>query len=303
MRVPVLFWLVLVGTGHLACAQDPQPTPNGHNGLPPRPPRPSHQIPHRPNPPIHRPVPPAHPNPTQGPTPTPVPRTAAPNPLSPFPLPPASEESTEAPPETQKNIVIEPVVPQTRRMSNKVAIVADASGSMNDVARISIALGFIRYMIGHGDDHLDIAAFAFSDEFVRWPGVPYTGNGRAPPRGWTAFPSEEALDNVNSWLRAQVASGGTNPVGAMLAALREDVDDLTVMLIMDGEFDSVDAFNHAVEDGQLGRVARGRQRAIIIVVGVGPNVRKQDHLEDVGRSEGGGFYVVREEEPATDQRR
>jgi hypothetical protein len=180
-------------------------------------------------------------------------------------------------------------------MTTKVAFVVDASGSMAGLDRIGVALGFSRSVLGSEGDELEVTIYAFQDGATRWEGFPHDGNGPPPTPGWTFFPSAQAYESATNWLRSLGAEGGTDPRAAVHSALKEVIDDLTVIVITDGEFNG-DQFKQAVEDGQKARVAAGRGKAIIIVIGVGPNASKQQHLKDVGTSGLGGFYFVHEVE-------
>lgn len=184
------------------------------------------------------------------------------------------------------------VVEATERMTTKIAFVVDASGSMANTDRVGFSIGFTRSLLGQEGDELLVAIYAFADLDSRWPGIPYDGNGPPPPDGWTFFPSVTAITDAEEWLRSQGANGSTNPVGAVKRALNEQIDQLTVLIVTDGEFYGP-AFVEAIERGQQARVDGGHGRATVVVVGIGPHAISQQHLKTVGEL-GGGFYIVKE---------
>lgn len=220
------------------------------------------------------------------------------------PPPPPTPEGPPAPEEEPlppKHLEITTIVEQTQRMSTKIAFVVDASGSMSNFDRLGAALSFSKGLLGEQSDALEVAIYAFRDAAMRWPGFPHDGNGPPPPPGWTFFPSEPAYRAAASWLSALGAGGNTDPTEAVQEALAENIDDLTVVIITDGEFDG-NLFKQTIERAQAARVAAGHDRAVIIAIGVGPNAKNQQHMKDVGTSELGGFYCVREaDDPLSDE--
>lgn len=209
----------------------------------------------------------------------------------------AQQQSSEAPVCSDSQLAkppdeIVPVIPPTARMTTKIAFVIDSSGSMDCGGRISMAITFAMNILGQGCDELQVAIFAFRETFVRWPGVPHEGDGKPPPKGWTCFPGVKQLNSAQSWLMNNGATGCTDPNGAMEAALAEDIANLTVVLISDGEFNG-DLFKEAVAKGQSLREKKGLGKAVIIIVGIGEDSMKQEHMKEVGKKEGGGFYIVK----------
>lgn len=226
-------------------------------------------------------------------------QTLPPLPPLPFPPPIAQIESetkvqTPRPPDE-----IHEVAPGNRRMTTKIAFVVDTSGSMETEGRVQMSLTFARDLLGRPGDELLVQLFAFKASHTRWPGVRPDPNevrfGPPPPEGWTEFPSVPALESAQRWLNEQGASGGTNPISAMTAALRLDQRDLTVVLITDGEFGSTTAaqFMAIVEALQKQREKQGLGRAVIFVIGTGPDAVDEQHLLTVGRANGGGMHVIR----------
>jgi Mg-chelatase subunit ChlD len=201
-----------------------------------------------------------------------------------------SQEVPESPPETSHPDEIIPIVPPTDRMTSRVAFVLDLSGSMRFSDHAGMAISFAQRILGEAGDELQVAVFAFRESYDRWPGIPHTGNGPLPPAGWTNFPGLPQMESVRDWLNKFGADGGTNPDGAIRAALTEKVETLTVVIITDGIFNG-ESFKEAITHGQELRNEMGLGRATVIVVGVGFESRKRKHLQEVGGA-GGGFYVI-----------
>jgi Mg-chelatase subunit ChlD len=192
--------------------------------------------------------------------------------------------------------IIELVIPGNRPMTTWIAFVVDSSGSMDNSGRMGMAIKFATDILGQGVDEMKVALLAFKGSHERWPGVPHDGLGPAPPEGWTEFPGVTQLQSAEKWLNSQGAHGITNPSSALREALAEEIEDLTVVIITDGDFNG-DDFKNAVAVGQASRESRGRKKATIIVVGIGEESVKRQHMIDVGKSEGGGLFVIKRPKP------
>lgn len=192
------------------------------------------------------------------------------------------------------------VVAATQRMTQNIAFIVDSSQSMTNAGRMDMAIRLSQSILGQEGDELVVALFAFKATHTRWPGMPHDGAGPPPPEGWTEFPGADRLESAQQWLMAQGASGSTNPISAINEAMAEDVKNLTIVLITDGEDFDVPGFLQAVRDGQTAREARGVGRAVIVVVGIGPNSRRREHLQTVGREGGGGMYAIRPPRTSSD---
>lgn len=224
---------------------------------------------------------------------------SGPQPVSPTPRPQTAPVQSRTATEGQRppDEIVQ-VAPGNRRMTTKIAFVVDTSGSMDNRGRVQMGITFARNLLGRPGDELLVQMFAFKDGFTRWPGIRPNPDeqrfGPPPPEGWTEFPSLPALQAAQRWLTEQGASGGTNPIGAMTAALQLNQRDLTVVLITDGEFGSiVPGFLTAVEAAQVAREMKGLERAVIFVIGTGPEAAEEQHLATVGRTHGGGMHVIR----------
>jgi hypothetical protein len=175
---------------------------------------------------------------------------------------------------------------------------------------MGMAITFAESLISTPTDEMMIALLSFKEDHTRWPGMTPAEiaaaraagtyeerQGDPPPTGWTYFPGTPQLASAQAWLNSRGANGGTNPVSAITEALAENVQDLSIVLITDGEDFDADAFKKAIADGQAARVAAKLGRAVIFVIGTGEVAKNQQHLRDVAESEGGGLYVIRRPTP------
>jgi len=198
----------------------------------------------------------------------------------------------------------------TSAMTTNIAFIVDTSGSMDNFGRVGMAITFANSIIGRPGDQLMISLFSFKNKHTRWPGLTEKEraaaiasgeldepDGKGPPKGWTYFPGKPQLESAQKWLNGRGAMGGTNPVSALEDALAEKVDDLSIVLITDGEDFDIQAFKLAITIGQALREGNGLKRATIFVIGIGDNAHKRQHLLDVGKQEGGGMHVVRRPQP------
>ena len=210
------------------------------------------------------------------------------------PLPAEPEDDYDAVPD-QPDVIV-PIVNPTSPMTTKIAFIVDTSGSMENGNRVKKAIAFAQSIMGARTDELLVALLAFKDGHDRWPGLPHKGDGPAPPKGWTYFPGVPQLKSAQKWLTEQGTTGGTNPSSALKEILAEKITDLTIVLITDGDDFDVDKFKKTIADGQKLREKQKLGRAVIFIVGTGSRAEKHKHLQDVGKSEGGGLFVIRRPE-------
>jgi Mg-chelatase subunit ChlD len=206
--------------------------------------------------------------------------------------------------------IIVPVISPTRVMTTNIAFIIDTSGSMDTGGRVGMALTFAWGILGRGGDQLQVALFSFKNTHTRWPGLTAAEKvaaksagsldepvGKGPLKGWVFFPGVPQLASAQKWLNERGTNGGTNPTSALIEALAEKVKHLTIVLITDGEEFDIPAFKKAVADGQAEREKKELGKATIFVIGTGKSAAKQQHLIDVGKSEGGGLFVIEKPEP------
>lgn len=192
----------------------------------------------------------------------------------------------EPPPPLQ--IIVEPKTPVTKR----VMFLLDRSGSMHGNA-LSMAVNALLDISEQNVDEFDIALIAFNDSLARWPGIPGSGT----PRGWASMPSDKALQNMKEWVNNFNASSNTHLIPALIRALSEQRDELTIIIISDGQFNDptpntvppIAMILNTIAVGQQERAKMGFQPANIICYGIGPI---NENLRVIGALGGGYFCQV-----------
>lgn len=201
--------------------------------------------------------------------------------------------------------VLQAMVPPQARLSKRIVMVVDTSGSMED--EIAPVIHSIIKIAGQPVDEMEIALVAFRGDhdwkhrctswdkkychavacsWRRWKGVPEKGI----PRGWARLPSVTAVGVAAGWIRRIGADGSTDPTQAMYRVLMEPRGQLSVVLISDGLWCHPPVVE-AIEIAQAERVRRGHGRAVIATYGIGKKAPMQFSLYEVGRSGHGGFWV------------
>ncbi len=182
------------------------------------------------------------------------------------------------------------VVPAQVPLSKRVLFVVDVSGSMAGM-KFDRASQAVLEIAGQPVDEMEIGLIAFDNHPSRWPGIPEEGVEGRPgvPKGWAALPSQEAVDDASTWLRKINPTGGTRAIPAMEAALAEDRNQLSIVLVTDGQFyqETSAKILAAVKEAQKRRVDKGLGRAVVLVYGVGDT---HSILEELGKRGHGGFY-------------
>jgi hypothetical protein len=75
-------------------------------------------------------------------------------------------------------------------------------------------------------DELNIKVTVFGSNYVTWPGI---HNDHMP--GWTALPSEDAINSLRDWFNTvSLDTGDTFVNGALSNALQEDIDETIIIL-------------------------------------------------------------------------
>lgn len=184
---------------------------------------------------------------------------------------------------------VRPVVKGEGHLTQRIVLVLDVSGSMKNENRIGRVLQVLKHVMGQPADDLEVAVITFSSGFDRWPGVPEPNAKPPVPYGWARLPSADAMSSAQVWVATR-ANNGTNPEGALRAAITEAREKTSVVFVTDGEFPGpscVKTFRAAQKE----RADSGRGEAPVLVYGVGTDVEKQEHLATIGREGGGGFWV------------
>lgn len=219
-------------------------------------------------------------------------------------------------PVKSKTVVVDPevpdevvaIIPGTARMTTRLTFVIDTSSSMSNSRRVSQAIVFARDTLGLPGDDLLVTMYAFKEAFKKWPGLAPDPSevrfGPLPPKGWTEFPGVPQQQAAQEWLSNEGASGGTNPNDAMVAAITQDMKDLTVVLITDGQFYRYNAtFVATIEAAQQARLKKGYRRATIFIVGTGEASVTRPHMIAAARRNGGGLHVIRPARPKQEEKK
>ena len=192
-------------------------------------------------------------------------------------------------------INIQEIVAPSVRLTTHWCFVVDNSHSMRDVS--NKALGAFLEATRQPTDQLEFAIYAFSDRsmerFLDWQ--------------WA---TEESLAAAATWIntheRPDILSYGAV---AIREAIKQERDELTVLLITDGGFTeasmaggSWDVIRRAIKEGQDWRAKVGLGEAIIVSIGIEnphysagnkpSNEQCQSFLREIGAQYRGGYYYV-----------
>ena len=189
----------------------------------------------------------------------------------------------------EPEMVDAPEKPFTKR----VLFVLDCSGSMDERDKIAQAVDAFISISGQAVDEMEIGIIGFGSHSYRWEGVPEEGE-HPIPKGWAAMPSQEAVQKAQQWLVGiRVGSNvkfSTILSPALMAALNEERDQVTVVLITDGHImDSLDkpAIVSNVENAIRHRAENSPIVLSVIAVGGG-----NEFLRNLARVGQGGYFRV-----------
>jgi von Willebrand factor type A domain len=180
------------------------------------------------------------------------------------------------------------VVPAQTRVTKRLLFVVDTSGSMRGGKFEAAAEALVR-ILEQPVDEVEFGVLAFSNQTRRWEGIPEPDLARPVPEGWAGLPSLEAIEAAAGFVGDQGANGDTFVIPALEEALAEERDQLSVVLVTDGIFQREDSEQilAAVSAAQEQRRERGLGEAVLVVYGVGGDLRILRSLGEVGL---GGFY-------------
>ena len=204
----------------------------------------------------------------------------------------------------------EQVVPARKDyvLTDRVLFVVDRSVSMNKT-KLRQAVDSCLFTMFAGDDGFRVGIIGFAHTYDRWGGVPScvphptrkSGDlalkklfvsqctKRCVPYGWAAMPTSytEAL----AWLTGLVSAGATTPAPALLAALTDRTQNLTVVFVSDGEDFNGKACLKAIKQAKAWRKKRGLTEAGVMVWGAGSKARTRASLRRIAKAGGGGLWV------------
>jgi Mg-chelatase subunit ChlD len=171
---------------------------------------------------------------------------------------------------------IVPVVPQEERFSKNIVVIVDVSGSMN--TSVEEAVSSFRMVSEQPVDEMNLAVVAFANNIAFWD--------------WHKLPDEQAVADAEAWLAEARSTLGsdTHPILAFERALRLSKEELTVVLVSDGEFwhPSADEIIEAIRRLQKERKANRRKAAVICCIGV--DQREKESLSKIAKLGKGGYF-------------
>ena len=180
---------------------------------------------------------------------------------------------------------IKETVAPKERLTKHVFLLVDVSGSITTKGKIPDALKAIRMITKQDTDDMEIALMVFDSNQARWPGIP-DEHTRA---GWAKLPSEEAVKQAQGFVELNTTAGGTWFQGPLQTALQEKREDLSIVLISDGDN------NQEGDDSILGTVSKAQElrekeygRAVIYVIDL---TGDEDWMRQLASQNGGGHYV------------
>jgi len=154
-------------------------------------------------------------------------------------------------------IAEENILPQPGDIRKNIHILFDQSGSMS-LSEHQAALQQIEAIVSQAFDEFNLKVTAFGHGHATL--IPSKDGGfdileEAPT--WMSLPSQNNLDRVKNWLGSkQVESSHTQALGATLAALAEDIDDLTIIVVSDCILDDGEPLSDAIKIAQKEREKR-----------------------------------------------
>lgn len=181
------------------------------------------------------------------------------------------------------------VVTPKEKITKRVILLVDTSGSMHTGDRIASAVNQVKIISKQATDDMELAVIAFNEESYRWEGIPEEG---ITP-GWAALPSKAAIEGAQQFIAGiSDSSTGTYFEGALRKALSEGRKELSIVLITDGDFAGRDTTESLF--GMVNKIQGDRDRAkigkaLIYVIGVAGNV---EWLGKLAEDNGGGFYTT-----------
>lgn len=170
------------------------------------------------------------------------------------------------------------LVAPTQAPGKRLCFVVDISGSMHGW-EIDKAIEAFQTYAGQPIDEGELKVIAFDATANKWP------------HGWKPLPDADAINAAQEWLNGEFQASNsyyTACLPAMKLALKDDVKELTVVVVSDGRFhkdENVKVIKQTIANLQAGR----RHRAQIGVIGIHrPGADKPELRALV---DGAGYYA------------
>jgi len=222
-------------------------------------------------------------------------------PLPKPPLPPLPSNNGIDEPSNEQTRPPEVIVEPTSRFSSRIIFLYDCSASMNR-HKLNRALNALMMISEQPIDEMQIAIIAFDDEISRWIGIPELTAADPIPEGWAGLPSADAISQMTNWLSTVKYGGMTNIFRPLTLAIRENREEISIVIISDGQFNDIipspplegeNQEEHRIryilsliETEQRRREENGLDRVQINAYGLGPI---QSILSSVCRETGGAY--------------
>lgn len=178
-----------------------------------------------------------------------------------------------------------------QRFTCRWAIVLDTSHSMQYA--FQKARKAFNTVIQHPTDQLKFCMYVFNDagvhRYLDWSDA-----------------SQKAFDVAEMWSRQKRQTGICSYGGkAIAAALRQPLQNLTIIIISDGGFsEGFQEIESIIAEGQVWRVLNGYGKAIICAIGIenelgwrypkDPDKQCQAFMKKIGTKGEGGYFLVRQ---------
>lgn len=190
----------------------------------------------------------------------------------------------------KENKIIE-IVKAKSPLNKNIFMIIDVSASMSSSGKIGKAINFATKIWEQPVDEFNIALIAFNGSTERWPGYTAESDKNPAKKGWAKLPDANATKAAQNWLNKFPGDGGTFPSNSFDIAFKEDVSDMSILFISDGEFASK-ALMKVIEDGKNYRKEKSLGDISIFVYGIG---RSEDYplMSLMAEESGGAYYSER----------
>lgn len=164
-------------------------------------------------------------------------------------------------------VVLTTVVPQEKRLTNRMVFLVDVSGSMsgNDYKE---AVTLIDGIVSQQTDDFKIKVIAFNGGYQEWQ------------KKWEPFPSANGRKKLLKWLKGLKITGVTDPTPALKKALTYKEKNKSLVLVSDG------FFHHAAFE----KVWK-KKKLTLATLGVGIRAKTNTTMKHLGKIGKGGYFI------------
>lgn len=191
------------------------------------------------------------------------------------------------------------------RLNKNVLFIFDCSGSMSS-SKIQEALTFFTGLSSQPVDQMQLAILAFDSPdhngnggLYRWPGIPEPDGPKPILKGWAGLPSLTAIKKATKWVHETRghAGGGTQVIPAIRKAYQEIKDELSIILVTDGDFSDtapgvLTANEYILASLKTAIKTREMNKKLtstaMMIYGVGSH--RQENLAQLAKLGGAGYY-------------